>query len=336
MMITMMTIESLKDRWHTLGQTLNESAYQRIDSAHPLDLYIGHDMLDAKELMLLVDREPSRVSSCRSISVQKGRRQDGKWAVRFSLIDLEQEAVFIHLCWDLIESSREIQNRNRGNSFVLSRFRKWQRLMEYGHDGLLSKTVVKGLIGELLFLKQYILSKFDPVIAVEGWLGPDGADRDFVYRGIWYEVKSIDPGTSSIRISSVEQLDVDDPGELVVMMLEKTSSSNDDSLTLPGIVHHIRYLLQESPLALEQFDDKLLGMGFMDRKEYEEDHYVFRGIRRFVVARDFPRIRKGTLPPCISAMTYELSVSCLSKWEIGNGDEENGSIRISEGFLGIR
>jgi hypothetical protein len=315
-MMIMPLTNDFNERWDSLWSKPGETSYQRIDASHPLDFYIGHDIKGDRELMLLLDYEPQQIISSRSVHVDIGKRQDNKWAVRFRLMLPEQEVVFAQLCWDLIQSSRKQNNSRNGTTFVLMRFQKWQRLMEQGHNGLLSGAVVKGLLGELLFLKQYALGKYNAEMAIDGWLGPLGADRDFVYGSMWHEIKTVSPGVTVIKISSMEQLDVEEEGQLIITLLERTSASATMSITLPGIVSDLRTIFSIYPSALDRFEEKLLHIGYIDRKEYEDEHYVYRGTRYFRVCDGFPRIRKTMLSPCITGLSYELAIASLDDWEI--------------------
>ena len=90
---------------------------------------------------------------------------------------------------------------------------------------MLSEDEIKGLIGEILFLKDFLLSQYGEVSSVNAWIGPEMADQDSVFSDVWYEVKATTSGANSIKVSSIEQLDVALDGELIIVFLDKTSKA---------------------------------------------------------------------------------------------------------------
>lgn len=310
----MLKIEELIEKWNSIE--VIEEAFKRVDSTHPLDIYIGCDASGYKELLILTEAKPSKIMQSRSIIVDVGKRNDGKWTLCFKLNRKEHESVYINLCFDLIEASRTQTNKIKGVSFILNRFVKWQRLMEYGNEGLLSEIEKKGLIGELLFLEKYIDDGNEVLTAIDGWIGSEGADRDFVYSDKWYEIKAVDPSATIVHISSVEQLDINEFGELVISFIEKTSQAECNSFTLKNIVDSLRGKFAINIEALIRFDNKLLNVGYIDRNEYNEQHYVCRSVKRYIVNDTFPRIKRSMLPHAVTNLSYELGINALHGWEV--------------------
>ena len=105
---------------------------------------------------------------------------------------------------------------------------------------LLSEQEIKGLIGELFFLKNYLIKKIGYYDALEAWIGPSYATQDFVLKNEWYEIKTTSINSQEISISSVEQLDTINKGKLVVLYLDKTSALDDNKLTINEIVLNIK------------------------------------------------------------------------------------------------
>ena len=264
----MMTFNELRDKWSRIKICQGNNAMTRVDNNHPLDIYIGLDSLQQLQIMLITEQEPNSLPNSRAIYVTIGKRQDEKWAVCFALIEGGMKEQFMHLCWDLIESSRN-HGKNQANiNYLLNRFAKWQRLLQLGHGGLLSVPAIKGLLGELMFIEKRAFDLYGKLTAIQGWVGPEKLDRDFVYSDRWFEIKAVDPSASEISISSIEQLDVDSTGNLVVCFLEKTSKEDDSSISLIKQVNVIRDILQGEPAALRLFENKLLYAGYIDRQVF--------------------------------------------------------------------
>lgn len=288
-------------------------SFQRVDNQHILDLYIGIDSMSRFTLFLISETEPNHMFSSQIINVQVGKRRDNQWGISFSLINNKFEDIFCHFCSDIIESSRIISDRNKGSEFICSRYIKWQNMLSKYKSGMLSPSEIKGLIGELYFLKEYLFPQYGQELAVNSWIGPDKADQDFVCENTWYEVKSTVSGAESLRIASIEQLDMPLEGELVVVYLDKTSYSDDLKITLNGIYQEV-YNLMETEYLKQKLGDILLNLGYYKRFEYDEYIFKFSKLDRYKVDKTFPCIRKNMLPHAVINAKYDLSISFISNF----------------------
>ncbi len=134
------------------------------------------------------------------MEIQRKIRSDGQWATIFRLQNIEDDGVFTHLCWDLIEYARSAPTKEGSLDMLTARFGTWQRLM-LGASDLLPDEVIKGIVGELTYAKQFLHPKmtWDDIFA--SWLGPKGASKDFVFAHTWTEVKCVvhlSPSPSSV------------------------------------------------------------------------------------------------------------------------------------------
>ncbi len=308
-----MKIDDLTTKWNTVPAS--ETSFQRIDDEHVLDIFVGKDGENQKELMIISDLEPARITPSRSLDIQKGIRKDGRWSTRIKLLKKEEEEVFTHLCWDLIEHSRKAATKMLALEIFISRFLKWQKLMESGRD-LLSEEAIKGIIGELLYAENYLYRIKDWDAIFDAWLGPDGADKDFVFDDTWVEVKAISHGKSTVTISSLEQLTSPYSGCLAVFTVDATSPSDVDGFCFAGLVNRMRELLKASPNALLQYESKLMELGYSEHREYYEKYYVFRGARFFIVKEGFPRLDPSSVPTSIVKVKYDISLPELSAFEM--------------------
>lgn len=308
-----MKIDELKNKWDSVPAST--SSYQRVDNEHILDLFIGKDCDNLREIMIISNSEPAKIKSSKSIEVIKGERADGRWAIQIKLLNKDQEEVFTHLCWDLIELSRKAKTITSGVEIVIARFLKWQKLMEGGSD-ILSDEVIKGIIGELMYAKKVLFGKYSWDIIFSAWLGPDGADKDFVFDDTWSEIKAIKTGKTSVGISSMEQLSSNVVGTLVVATVDQTSSVDTSGFSFASLINEFKELLKSSPSALFDFEDKIFQLGYIDRKEYYEKYYVFYGFRFFKVDNNFPKMTRETIPKEIIKVKYEIAISEIKGFEI--------------------
>ena len=142
-------------------------------------------------------------------------------------MDRKQEDVFITMAGDIIEYSN-VETDDIALLKVLRRYNAWLKLLDHKSNAVLGSNTQKGLIGELLFLKEQIENGMLPSVALEGWVGSEGADQDFVYADCWHEIKSTGASSSEISISSVEQLDRNDEGELVIYRIDNVHRINQN------------------------------------------------------------------------------------------------------------
>jgi hypothetical protein len=72
----------------------------------------------------------------------------------FRLIQSDNEEVFLRFCWDIIEASRDITENII--DFIVQRYLKWQRLMEYKTSGYFASCEPKRADWGLMFLTECI------------------------------------------------------------------------------------------------------------------------------------------------------------------------------------
>ena len=194
---------------------------------------------------------------------------------------------------------------------MIARYMTWQRLLPYYRRGKMSFERQKGLLGELLFF-QKLIEKYGSQYAVDAWCGPDGSDQDYLFESTWAEVKAIALASESVKISSLEQLNQETDGTLVVYVLEK-STPGDQRITLPDIVADIRQQLTADVLVLDKFNMKLFKYGYRDRDEDDYRQNCFRLIetRIYEVTDVFPKLTRKNVPPEVSVCKYELSLPSL-------------------------
>jgi hypothetical protein len=306
-----MRIEDLIQKWNDAPSY--DKSFRRVDDSHILDIYVGKDNDRRREIMIVSDIEPGKINSSKALDIQKGKRNDGRWATRIILIKSDEEEVFTHLCWDLIEQSRGAATKSAAIEILTTRFLKWQKLMESGSD-LLSNEVIRGLIGELIYIRQSLKNSYTWDEVMSAWLGPDGADKDFVFENTWTEVKTITSGKTFITISSLEQLDSDNSGVLSVIILDNTTSSDTEGFSFYDIVSEIHNELQTYPSALFAYESKLMSLGYYERREYHEKHYVLRAIRNYTVNESFPKLLHSSVSDSITNARYDISLPSIASY----------------------
>ena len=289
-------------------------SFQRVGSDHPLPIYIGMDGLARYSLFCVTPTAPKDINSSKIISIFVGTRKDGNIGITFSLADRASLDLFVHFCDDIIESSRSIKDTEKAADFLASRYIQWQKAFAKNNGGLLSYQEIKGLVGELCFLRNYMIPTYGEDKAIESWIGPDMADQDFVCDDTWYEVKSTVSGSSSVTISSVEQLDVDTTGHLIVVRLDKTSPGDSSKITINNLFKLVLESLSSTQLK-DTLKSTLLRLGYYADALYDSYCFHYNGIEKYKVDSSFPCARKENFAPAVQNMKYDLSLAAIAQYK---------------------
>lgn len=309
----MISMSELNDAWKGIMPQAGQNVGRRADENHPLDFFITYDENFNMQMMLLSEFLPSIPPSSQQISVRANPRHDGRYAVCFSLTDATLQEQFISLCWDIMHCTVNTHDKTSGVKAAIKRFCMWQKLFAEDKSKKLSNAEAKGLIGELLTLKEVILTRYPPQTAVAGWIGPIGADRDFEFSDTWYETKAVSLSKDIVTISSADQLDTNIAGTLLVLRIEKVSQNSPGCFSLNSLTAEIRSSIQ-NPEARAIFESRLSSSKFDSADPQADEPYFMHRIEYYHVGDDFPRIRRSSLPPTISNCTYTLSIAGLQKW----------------------
>lgn len=289
--------------------------YQRVNATHLLDLYVGIDNTARWTLLLISEYPPLKVVSSRMILVKSGRRPDKKWSLSFSLVEDSYKDMFVLFCEDIVASSACIASKEKATHYVGKRYNEWREMLANVRGNLLSPEEIKGLLGEMYFLKDYLCVLYGAEKAALSWTGPRRLPQDYIIDDTWYEVKTISSSRTEVAISSIEQLDCAKPGELVVIRADKTSVTNTRAVNLNVLYHALLAMLPDDG-PKEQFSTMLLRYGYYPRPEYEDEEYTFeiKAVDRYAVSADFPCIRRTNLPETVTEAKYSLVLAAIDSF----------------------
>lgn len=290
------------------GQRLRASGQEQ------LDLNIGRQEDSKLFIELIGEFNPERIKSTSAIEVeQTALAVTGEKRIRFILQDISLEDNFYQLVDDLIESTKGIINSSQAYFFIVNRFTRWKKLF-LSHSRLNEKEI-QGLIGELLFLKNYAIPHFGENLAIQGWSGAEYTTKDFSYGSDWFEIKTTSTQKREVVISSFEQLESDFPGHLVIYCLEKMSSASN-GVTLNNLVREIlnSICLVENK---DTFKNLLLDYHYIFGSNEEYDSYVYRieSAVSYKVSLDFPKISRKQIDKRIQKIAYAIPLSEIIKYK---------------------
>lgn len=289
------------------------NGYKRFNDAHPIDIYIGLNEKHQKSLIIVSSGNIEDVESSRMINVCLSQREDNRLALSFDLLEDDMSDLFYKFCADIIESTK-IYNKMNTINFVIQRWKDWISLFKNPINDLLSELEIKGLLGELIFLKDYMFEKYGIEKSLNAWMGPEMSHKDFEVNDTWYEIKTINQNGIDIKISSIEQLDSNSIGELVVIKLEKSNIETNLNISLNGYIVNLRNIIPEELISI--FDRKIALAKYKYESDYDQYIYSLKNIVHYKVNNRFPRITKNSLPNGIIRVSYDILLDNIDEFKM--------------------
>lgn len=287
--------------------------FSRVDPHHILELYIGLDEKGRKSIELRQKFLYKKVLNSSSIEVNQYTKSEYN-TIRFSLIKDEVSGLFYKFCEDLIEQTRNIEDVSLGYTAIVNRYHQWKQLFTSGNNSLLTEAEIMGLIGEILFLKDYLKNKIGLSQALESWSGQELTHKDYSCKDIWYEIKSVSTGKQDVKISSLEQLDSENNGELVVYYLEKMSEAYNGISLNKLILDTLNLFTLQSEKDL--FYSKVALQGYTYNNYYDSYVYEISSMNRYLVSENFPVLTREKVSNEIIKVSYSLDLAQLKKFMI--------------------
>ena len=257
---------------------------------------------------------PPKIDSTRCLNVSIQQESEHVFWISFDLINNNAKFVFYSLCEDLFNVVESIENAKQALQALKTRFFAWKILFQ--QEVSLSEEQTIGLMGELYFLKKYLIPKFGPDIAIEAWSGPNGTSKDFSTNDTWFEIKAVSLSSNSVKINSITQLSSPTPGKLVIIRYETMSDQFDDSdSNLLSLFRDIKRTI-ENDETRELFFSKLMSYhfditGVSYKKKYRIDSMNF-----YLVDNNFPRMQESDIKFSeIDKIVYTLIINSLERFK---------------------
>ncbi len=237
--------------------------------------------------------------------------------------DVEFYDVFEVLCNDLVDASKQAVSLQEVVVLLKSRLILWADMFK-GLKGV-TRQEVYGLAAELSFLKIWLESQANKNLDV--WVGPNGKSQDFISMtgANAVEVKASSNDLTSVRISSLEQLDFE--GDLILAIFP-IRSANDDSvspLNLSALVTSIESMLPTNQIDI--FRKKMAMIGLSLNHDVNAIHFVIGEPEYFDVRAGFPRIIKASVSSEIFNCSYDISLVSLAEFASTQADAINRLVK---------
>jgi len=278
------------------------------DKSHLLEFYWAKDSFGNLLFVLNAASEiivNSKIPQLNGIEISIGKHDRNNQLV-FTLASEEDKYMFHTLCKDLIESTKDMKDEEYAIKTVLKRLEKWQYFLK-SRRKVIDKRQLKGLIGELLFLKHYLLKNYDVEDALTFWRAPLQSVQDFEFSSFVVEVKT-KSSVNSITISAYEQLFSElDHLLLYVATLNDSTDKTLEAFNIYDLIDKIRDDIKTKNSVLEEkFNNLLVHYGFIELEEYREYYFLFIADEFYEVTEDFPKI--STLPDGVESLNYRINL----------------------------
>lgn len=278
--------------------------YTRVDSDYRVNIFLGYNEDGQMSMAITEPGRETLVKSSKIIEVSLKRREDGKMALSFHLLDGTYKPMFLIFCKDMINVC-ELAGSDMAISNALTRWKYWKEMFGKKKQNILDKMEIKGLIGELLELKDHFMKKWNETTAIASWMGPLLGHKDFEIDDTWYEIKSVSENAVQVKISSLEQLESEIDGHLVIVRLEDTSSVANNSINLNSAVASVVDIISD-PTNMDLFMTRLDNMGYSYDEEYENYCFMYKGREYYLVTDGFPRITRSEVDFSIGNASYTI------------------------------
>lgn len=280
--------------------------FSRIDDEHILDLHIGLDEKGRKSIELRSMFKPVKVTGTSAIDVTQYTKPEYN-TIRFSLKDDDMSGLFYKFCEDIIEQTKDLKNEKDGYKTITTRFFQWKKMFVLSKNTFLTEPEIMGMIGEILFLRGPLADEIGLSEALKSWSGQELTHKDFSCSDKWYEVKTISRGNTTVRISSLEQLDSDKNGELIVYSLEKMSPAYN-GISLNKLILETRQMFLSADDA-DTFLAKVAMQGYEYNNYYDEFVFEVSDLTRYKVTDQFPKLTHANVPKEITKANYDLALA---------------------------
>jgi hypothetical protein len=326
MIITERDWSQLESDWHAHGVTA-----RRVYPQSPHEIFIGVRHPDRARMLTItvgthtaaqVMRQLHELPRTRGLEMDFARLSNDTRELRVILTDASMREVFNPLASDIAETAHTQSDDAEAVLAAVGRFNHWRQMLEKLAESGLSLQVRRGLVGELSFLRDYLLDALPATVAVRSWTGPAGAHQDFQFAGAAVEVKtSSGKEPQTIVISSERELD--DTGvdwlALAHFSLDERRGGSGESLN--AIVDCIRDTVSDTT-ARDTLNDLLIRVGYLEQQRglYEEPRYTMRKQRFWRVTGNFPRITESDLRPGVGDCQYRISTTGLDAYLLTGED----------------
>ena len=317
--------EDLKNIWDELLNDNNEGNFYiyRTISIKPLEIRIKIEKpLDKYGIQIL--SEHSGFSSDDILTNNKYFKVseislDQKKTLAIDLIDnvfVDEFILFSKIILEITQSSTSSQD---AISTIAQKIKQFERFISSANKKFTFEKRM-GLMGELYFMKNFLMPRFNIEECINSWKGPHNSSQDFIFPNFRFEIKTSSKENNSVKISSLNQLD---PTQNNLFLVRNYISENNTlGISFSRMISSIDFRIKKVASDLSvQFHSLVRQYGYAieDENEYSQYKYILSGRNFYNIDQDFPSINNENAPSSITHASYDLDLNQCSNWLLDEG-----------------
>jgi hypothetical protein len=316
-MVNNKIIESI---WETIEYTGNSQfVYKRLSFEGKPSLNVGLNAVLQRCLILELPKKaflnlPNSIKQNLSLEYYENSK-----CLCIVLLDNMFYDLFDDLILSIFNRISEISDSDEYSREFINSFYKWSSFFENKKSERLTIDQIKGLFGELLFLKNQLINSTSNVDDIlKSWKGPYDEGHDFVSDFKDFEIKTVENSKNNIRVSSEFQLESEKGKELELIVIFVITDANN-GFSIKNLIDEIKVIV------LNHFGDNsiLLNAIFQKGLTFSKlgfyDSYKFQPIMETSYNcndEKFPKLNKSNLPIEINTVKYNIRLNLIESFII--------------------
>lgn len=309
------------DPWADIAVPKSDYNARSVSHEGWLPIYWGRDRFGRYLLIIDLAGDYSEQFNASRVSVKgididlRGVESASSQRLVISLEEKQNSDLFYGLCRTMISRLQPVETSSNALTIALQHIQRWKVFLSGKHSKVLSEEEIRGLFGELLFLRFLATQLGGWGAALSSWVGPDGAHQDFQFGQAAAEIKALSGRErNSVRISSEDQLELSTEFLYLVTYHLREADDTPEGKSLNNLVRECEQELKsEDEVVL--FSDRLGESGYIEMDHYESPRFTVLEREAFRVEADFPRIIRSLLPDGVLRVKYEVALEKLVRFK---------------------
>lgn len=306
--------------WADIKLPDKDLSVRAVKGSHYLPLYWGKDSSGYCIFLMELEGDHSEsyqknVVSVKGIKTDLRRiNSDLNQGLIISLEKNTDQDLFFSLCQTLIQSLATVTESATGLSVALNQIKRWKSFLAGRNARLLSPAEIRGLYGELFFLKSMLEKGFAENDAVNSWNGPESSHQDFIFSNTAVEIKTLSgKERNTVHISSEDQLEglCNNLFLCIYRLIEMPSA--EEAFSLNAMVKIIEEKIK-NPVVGDIFSKKLADAGYIELQDYDKPNLKIVEQASYRICQEFPRLVRSELPEGIIRVGFEIKLESIENF----------------------
>ena len=156
----MQLLKDFQKRWKAIVPIKDNFTSFKAYQNHPLNCFIGY--YDFNKSLLIISKYKTKIiKSSSSVEVKQIQQDDKQWILNITLINEPESFVFISMCHDLLDCSKNADNEFEAFRLLEERYIQWKNLFNPKKEKILGCVHTKeSIIIENKINPAYVMSNF--------------------------------------------------------------------------------------------------------------------------------------------------------------------------------